>query len=503
MSITFNCSCGATLTVPDEMAGRTALCPACNKVVPIPVKAILVKPPEGEKGPAPPPRAEAAEGASPAGKPIGSAAANISEGGSSPSRPEASRSEEGTPAAERAPSPAAQAVQAGSQPQPPGVQAEDDLKLSPPPPGSPAPAAPGEGRDGKSSQDSKMVPLLFGELASPPADAAPKEARAAGGRPGKSGRGAVMPEADQIKLDGEDEPDDEEHAHQPAGGTPARPDASPSASPGVEKEKPIAPAHVQEVKTPDGKTTYKLTCVCGKRMLIPPGVKRRTGRCPKCNKLIRLPRTEASAPRGVEEAIERKADIPKGSKAGGSLEPVLSPSRPPEHQKQGNGGYTNRDAAMAAAERLRSRASERMQASAGGAVVEAWPRADLTLRGLAVFIDITAVMLAIGIVLLLATQKILPEWMTRMSATLALFAALTILNDAGLQLLFGGSLGKRLVILTLLASDGRPPAAPKVLLRAVLKWVLLPGWILFFFDPDRRAVHDVICGTLVLKGRKR
>jgi hypothetical protein len=36
MPITFNCTCGKTLRVPDETAGRRAKCPACNAVVNVP-----------------------------------------------------------------------------------------------------------------------------------------------------------------------------------------------------------------------------------------------------------------------------------------------------------------------------------------------------------------------------------------------------------------------------------------------------------------------------------
>jgi hypothetical protein len=36
MPITFNCTCGKTLRVPDAHAGRRAKCPACNAIVPVP-----------------------------------------------------------------------------------------------------------------------------------------------------------------------------------------------------------------------------------------------------------------------------------------------------------------------------------------------------------------------------------------------------------------------------------------------------------------------------------
>ncbi|MCI0704448.1 MAG: hypothetical protein L0241_25620 [Planctomycetia bacterium] len=49
MPITFNCTCGKTLRVPDEHAGRRAKCPACNAIVdipgPDPVFEIVEKPP--------------------------------------------------------------------------------------------------------------------------------------------------------------------------------------------------------------------------------------------------------------------------------------------------------------------------------------------------------------------------------------------------------------------------------------------------------------------------
>jgi hypothetical protein len=45
MPITFNCTCGKTLRVPDAHAGRRAKCPVCNAVVAIPAPE---PPPEPE-----------------------------------------------------------------------------------------------------------------------------------------------------------------------------------------------------------------------------------------------------------------------------------------------------------------------------------------------------------------------------------------------------------------------------------------------------------------------
>ncbi len=345
---------------------------------------------------------------------------------------------------------------------------------------------------------------------------------------------AAMPEADPIKLEGEDEPEPEEEGAAPSGHSASAPPAGSFDPSKLEtgKERPVAPAHTQEVKTPDGKTAYKLTCPCGKRMLVPAGVKKRTGRCPKCNKLIRIPRPDAGAAGkspgagegGQKEAGASEAIRPKGgagtepktaapaAAAVADRQPPKLPSVPPPvpfaalpaaaGQVGGMEGWNvNREAAMAAAERLRSRASERVRQEVG--VVSAWPRADFSLRGLAAFIDITAMLLVVGIFLLLGTQGALPEWVTRPLMVPILFAALAFLNDAVLQILCGGSIGKKLVILTILRYDGRPPSPHAILLRAATKWALVPGWIWFFFDPDRRAPHDLICGTLVLKGRER
>ena len=55
MPIAFDCSCGKTLRVPDEHAGRRAKCPACNAVVSVPL---------------PEPTFEIVEPLKPSGKPV-------------------------------------------------------------------------------------------------------------------------------------------------------------------------------------------------------------------------------------------------------------------------------------------------------------------------------------------------------------------------------------------------------------------------------------------------
>ncbi|MBM3979520.1 MAG: hypothetical protein FJ304_04405 [Planctomycetes bacterium] len=69
MPIAFDCSCGKTLRVPDEFAGRRAKCPACAAVltVPLPEPQFEIV----EEPPPPPPRAGAARhGELPAPKPV-------------------------------------------------------------------------------------------------------------------------------------------------------------------------------------------------------------------------------------------------------------------------------------------------------------------------------------------------------------------------------------------------------------------------------------------------
>lgn len=68
MPIAFNCTCGKTLRVPDESAGRRAKCPACGAVVQVPAPE---QEPEFEVVEEPPPRPGAARhGEIPRAKPV-------------------------------------------------------------------------------------------------------------------------------------------------------------------------------------------------------------------------------------------------------------------------------------------------------------------------------------------------------------------------------------------------------------------------------------------------
>jgi uncharacterized RDD family membrane protein YckC len=154
-----------------------------------------------------------------------------------------------------------------------------------------------------------------------------------------------------------------------------------------------------------------------------------------------------------------------------------------------------REAARHAADLLRA---HRVSATAERRV-SAWPLAGRLPRALAGFVDFTASALAAAVVVTLGSLRLLPESFTHPLVALAAFFCAGLLNDCLFEPLGGGA-GKRLVILTLRKSDGRPPETFRLLIRGGLKWLLIPGWLTFLFDPAERAVHDWLCGTLVLKG---
>jgi uncharacterized RDD family membrane protein YckC len=159
----------------------------------------------------------------------------------------------------------------------------------------------------------------------------------------------------------------------------------------------------------------------------------------------------------------------------------------------------NKAAAVHTADILRAHKISTVERSG---LISAWPLAGKLPRALAGFIDLTFATTAMGTIIVLASLKILPESCQHFAVALAAFLAAGMINDVFLQMT-GGTLGKRLVVLALRRRGGRPMDAGRTVLRAVLKWLLIPGWIIAFVDPAERALHDLICGTLVLKGRTR
>lgn len=212
------------------------------------------------------------------------------------------------------------------------------------------------------------------------------------------------------------------------------------------------------------------------------------------------PRTEAQKEddKETEPAIKLTAD---GSEDDvGTI--VMDPQTPEHIKEQLKKDAANRDAAIRTADRLR--AHHRSQSSSRGEVglISAWPLAGKGPRALAGFVDITFCTVATGVLLVLAAIDILPHTCFHPVVIITAFVTAGLLNDGLLQH-FGGGFGKRMVVLVLRRRNGQGLGVVRVFLRGLLKWLLLPGWLMGFFDPAERTLHDLICGTLVLKGRSR
>ena len=277
----------------------------------------------------------------------------------------------------------------------------------------------------------------------------------------------------------------------------------------------------------DGKEHWKVTCFCGKRLLTPTRSENAYGRCPKCGRRIRLPGHDALlktldlgvAPipggpggPGGKDNLERKksaaftkADLDK------ALELVLSQDEivtelallVPEVPASNDPIMAATTAAMTAADRLRPRhETPRKQASSGGHIA-AWPLAGILRRGLAGFIDLTFAITVTALFVVAALQGVIPRSAINFGTILAVFLCTGIFNDGFLHLLLGGSLGKKLVVIVIRNFLGAEMKPARVMLRAVFKWVLMPGWFIAAIDPNERSLHDLLCGTLVLKGRAK
>jgi uncharacterized RDD family membrane protein YckC len=72
-----------------------------------------------------------------------------------------------------------------------------------------------------------------------------------------------------------------------------------------------------------------------------------------------------------------------------------------------------------------------------------------------------------------------------------LFAEMSLLVG-----LLGMSLGHRLLGLRVARLDGRRVGIPRAMLRALLLCLVLPAVV---YDKDRRGIHDLAAGTIVLR----
>ena len=263
-----------------------------------------------------------------------------------------------------------------------------------------------------------------------------------------------------------------------------------------------ARVRVEEVSTEKG-PCWKITCSCNKRILVSREANSPLGRCPKCGRRIHIP--------GQAEKIARpdKVGLHKPLVSTGELSDLVSDlpvSAPPAAAAEPEPPHprfeepASRAAALRTADILRSKKlSDR---SDGGSLISAWPLAGHLPRALAGFIDLTLGLVAAMLIVIGGSLEVLPENSRYWVVPVVAFYTAVLLNDCLLQL-FGGSIGKRMVVLTLRAPDGRAPSVAVVLLRAIFKWLLLPGWLLAFVHPTQRALHDLLCNTCVLKGRVR
>jgi uncharacterized RDD family membrane protein YckC len=252
------------------------------------------------------------------------------------------------------------------------------------------------------------------------------------------------------------------------------------------------PTHFEWVFGTSGKERWKLTCPCGKRLLTPAPSPHPYGTCPKCNRKLPLPGYDQQ-PKVTR--VGARPETSEGTVVARAVRVGRHASGDPKTQTR---------AAATAANLLRPGHSrgEPGRAPASGRI-SAWPSAGLARRALATFIDLTLSVTAGGLALLAAQS--LPQtadlFPTRV-LLLAVFAA-TLLNDVGAHLLLGGSIGKRLALIVVRTEDGAPCGFFLALRRALAKWLLLPGCLAALFDSTERPLHDMLCKTMVLKGRSR
>jgi len=336
-----------------------------------------------------------------------------------------------------------------------------------------------------------------------------------------------------------------------------KPDESNKEDPGAPSGEISEPRHVERIPAEGALSErWKLTCVCGKRIYSPFHSSQPYGRCPKCGRRMRLPGYKAGSRKAKEAAPERpvpptpgqpetladakladlitkdavlKDDLellpvsagpstsktdrtgsasttqalghpePKPADAGDADEVGTIVMEGPEVEELQRQLSVQRASAVKTADLLRA---HRVSDAVRSGIISAWPLAGKLPRALAGFIDLTFCTTAAGVIVALTAAGFLPDTGRHPAVLITAFLTAGLINDILLQLT-GGGLGKRLVVLALRRRAGQDVEPPRLIARAILKWLLLPGWLLAFVDPAERALHDLACGTLVLKGRTR
>ncbi|MCY3020337.1 MAG: RDD family protein [Planctomycetota bacterium] len=318
-------------------------------------------------------------------------------------------------------------------------------------------------------------------------------------------------------------------AETPAG-TPPPPAEKPADKAAEKEEAPPGAGHggqYELVHEADGKQYWKLTCVCGKHVRSPAAVDQPYGRCPKCGRLLKMPgyvvsrgavlisarpgEGPVSAPSRKHKDGEETADLPRVVQAGesGAVAVLVERTGPRDESETVTAPAVvepprfSHEAVATAADRLRPQHTTSAKESDVAGRVSAWPLAGKAERLLAAFIDVTFAMAIAGVLVVLGRRGVLPPILLVKEMVVVILVAAGVLNDGLVQLVWGGSLGKKLVVLVVQTAGGREPGGWRIMLRGLLKWLLIPGWIIGAVDPSQRTLHDLLCNTLVLKGRHR
>jgi len=106
----------------------------------------------------------------------------------------------------------------------------------------------------------------------------------------------------------------------------------------------------------------------------------------------------------------------------------------------------------------------------------------------------------------LSTWMSSTEWLPDLGRVLVTWAFLSFLVGMAAEVVFGWTLGKRLLGGKVVSRRGEPlgwfRAGVRNLLKITSLSVLGLGQLWAFFDKDRRAMYDRFCGTMVIQGNR-
>jgi len=292
-------------------------------------------------------------------------------------------------------------------------------------------------------------------------------------------------------------------------------------------------ARCELIRDTEGREWWKMACVCGKRVRSPARTQQPYGKCPKCGRRLKLPGYLLSRPPVLISAAPGDKPVIAADKNPKPAEAPKAETSPKKENREVDAESETRDVvplrdeqiptllddesetvvveAVLADMRVNQAAFQRVANSLrpthingeSSGRISAWPLAGMIRRALAAFVDLTLAVMLAGIVVVLASVDVLPPALLRGEVVFLLLILAGWLNDGVLQLLLGETLGKRLVVVVTRTLDGAELSVLRLLLRALLKWLIVPGWLIALIDPNERALHDLICGTLVLRGRNK